>query len=284
MTKLREHMIEDLRLRNVAENTIVCYVRAVQQYAVFFGRSPDQLDSKHLRQYLLHLIEVKKVSQGTYNQKVAALRFFYRETLKQPAYVEGVCFTKKERKLPVVLSHDEVRRFLAALDSLKHRAILMTCYGAGLRISEALSLSVTDIDSERMLIRVRQGKGRKDRYVGLPQVLLTVLREYWKAARPKDCLFPGRDGVRPLSRQSVVYACHRALKAVGISKNVSPHTMRHSFATHLLEGGADVRTIQVLLGHRSVTTTALYTHVSQATIRKTKSPLDRLAEATTAEE
>ena len=131
MTELRQRMIEDLRLRNVADQTVVCYVRAVRQYAEFFGRSPDRLDAKHLRQYLLYLIEEKKVSQGTYNQKVAALRFFYRETLKKPAYVEGVCFTKKERKLPVVLSHDEIRRFLEALDTLKHRAILMTCYGAG---------------------------------------------------------------------------------------------------------------------------------------------------------
>lgn len=278
MTELRQKMIEDLRLRNVAQNTVVCYVRAVRQYAEFFGRSPDKLDAKHLRQYLLYLIEEKKVSQGTYNQKVAALRFFYRETLKKPAYVEGVCFTKKERKLPVVLSHDEVRRFLEALDTLKHRAILMTCYGAGLRISEALSLKIGDLDSERMMIRVRQAKGKKDRYVALPKTLLAVLREYWKAAKPSEYLFPGRDGVKPLTRQSVVYACHRALKAAGINKNVSPHTMRHSFATHLLEEGADVRTIQVLLGHRSVTTTALYTHVSQATIRKTTSPLDRLNE------
>jgi len=276
MSKLRERMIQDLRLRNVAESTIVCYVRAVRQYAEYFGKSPDQLGSTHLRQYLLHLIEEKKVPQGTYNQKVAALRFFYRETIKQPAYVEGICFTRKERKLPVVLSHDEVRRFLSALDSLKYRAILMTCYGAGLRISETLSLKVTDIDSQRMMIRVRQGKGRKDRYVGLPQVLLRVLREYWKAAKPKEYLFPGRDGINPITRQAVVCACHRAMETAGISKNISPHTMRHSFATHLLEEGADIRTIQVLLGHRSVTTTALYTHVSQTTIRKTKSPLDRL--------
>lgn len=251
----------------------------MRQYAEFFGRSPDQLGAEHLRKYLLYLIEEKQVPQGTYNQKVAALRFFYRETLKRPTYVEGLCFTKKERKLPVVLSQREVRCFLAALDTLKHRAILMTCYGGGLRISEALSLRVTDIDSERMLIRVQQGKGRKDRYVALPELLLQVLRRYWKAAKPKDYLFPGRNGVKPLTRQSVVHACHRALKTAGINKQVSPHTMRHSFATHLLEGGADVRTIQVLLGHRSVSTTALYTHVSQATIRKTKSPLDRLSEA-----
>ena len=284
MTKLRERMIEELKLRKVAEGTIVCYVRAVKQYAEFFSKSPDQLDATHLRKYLLHLIEEKKVPLGTYNQKVAALRFFYREVLGKPAYVEGVCFTRKERKLPIVLGHDEMRRFLAALDTLKHQAILMTCYGAGLRISEALSLRITDIDSERMMIRVRQGKGRKDRYVALPEMLLLVLREYWKAAKPKDYLFTGRDGVKPLTRQSVVYACHRALKVAGINKKVSPHTMRHSFATHLLEGGADVRTIQVLLGHRNVTTTALYTHVSQATIRKTKSPLDRLSETPSAAE
>ncbi|MEM8864192.1 MAG: site-specific integrase [Planctomycetota bacterium] len=276
MTELRQRMIEDLRLRNVSENTLVCYVRAVRQYAQHFGKSPDQLDAGHLRQYLLYLLDVQKVAQGTYNQKVAALRFFYRVTLQKPAYVEGLCFTKKERKLPVVLSHDEIRRFLEALDSLKHRAILMTCYGAGLRISEVLLLKIGDLDSERMLIRVRQSKGRKDRYVGLPKVLLAVLREYWKAAKPAEYLFPGRDGTNPLTRQTVVNACHRAMKAAGIRKNVSPHTMRHSFATHLLEGGADVRTIQVLLGHRSVTTTALYTHVSRATIQKTKSPLDQL--------
>ena len=276
MSKLRERMTQDLRLRNFSEGTIVCYLRAIRQYAEHFGKSPDQLNREHLRQYLLHLIEEKQVPQGTYNQKVAALRFFYRETIKQPAYVEGVCFTKKERKLPVVLSQDEVRRFFASLDSLKHRAILMTCYGAGLRISEATSLCVDDIDSEQMLIRVRQGKGKKDRYVGLPKVLLQVLREYWKAAKPKHYLFPGRGGSAPISRQAVVQACIRARRNADLKKKISPHTMRHCFATHLLEEGADVRTIQMLLGHRSVVTTALYTHVSQKTIQKTKSPLDRM--------
>jgi integrase/recombinase XerD len=155
MTELRKRMIEELRLRDAADNTVICYVRAVRQYAEFFGKSPDQLGSEHLRKYLLYLIEEKKVPQGTYNQKVAALRFLYRETLKKPTYVEGVCFTKKERKLPVVLSHEEIRRFFAALDTIKHRAILMTCYGGGLRISEALSLRFGDIDSSRMMIRVR---------------------------------------------------------------------------------------------------------------------------------
>lgn len=158
--------------------------------------------------------------------------------MKKPANVDGICFTKKERKLPVVLSQAEVQRFFAGLDSLKYRAILMTCYGGGLRISEALGLRVTDIDSERMMIHVRQGKGRKDRYVGLPQRLLEVLRTYWRAAQPTDFLFPGRDGSKPITGQSVVMACHRAMKTAEIGKNVSPHTMRHSFATHLLEGGA----------------------------------------------
>lgn len=284
MTRLRERMIQELRLRNRAETTIVSYVRAIRQYAEFFGRSPDQLSSQHVREYLLHLIEKRKVSQSTYNQQVAALRFFYREMLHQPAIVQGVCFTKKERRLPVVLSQDEVRRFFAALDTLQHRVILMTCYGAGLRISEAIALRAADIDSQRMLIRVRQGKGRKDRYVGLPQTLLQVLREYWKAVCPQDALFPGYHGRETISRQAVVNACHRAMRAAGISKNISPHTMRHCFATHLLEAGADVRTIQILLGHRSVTTTAMYTHVSRATIQKIESPLDRLnhqEEATT---
>lgn len=278
MTTLRERMTQDLRLRNFADNSIISYLRAVRQYAEYFNRSPDQLDDKHLRKYLLYLLEEKKVAQGTFNQAVAAIRFFYRETIKQPTIVEGLCFTKKVNKLPVVLSQGEVAKFFKSLHSLKHRAILMTCYGAGLRISEAISLCIGDIDSQRMLIRVREGKGKKDRYVGLPKVLLQVLREYWMAARPKDFLFPSRGGAGNghITPEAVGRACKRAMQVAGIRKNVSPHTLRHSFATHLLEQGADIRTIQLLLGHRNVTTTALYTHVSQSTIQKTKSPLDRM--------
>jgi len=278
MTELRQRMTQELRLRNFADNSIRSYIRAVRQYAEYFARSPDLLNQEHLRKYLLYLLEEKKVAQGTYNQAVAAIRFFYREIVKQPDIVKGVCFSKKEKKLPVVLSQDEVRRFFAALCSLKHRAILMTSYGAGLRVTEAVSLHVHDIDSQRMLIRVREGKGKKDRYVGLPKTLLRVLREYWKAAKPKDFLFPGRGRTGHITRVAVYNACKDAMHSAGIRKNVSPHTMRHCFATHLLEEGTDVRTIQLLLGHKSVMTTALYTHVSQDTIRKTQSPLDRIEE------
>ena len=276
MTPLRERMIEDLRLRNFAENSIESYIRAVRQYAEYFGKSPDQLNSEHLRKYLLYLREEKRVAQGTYNQAVAALRFFYRTTLEVPATIEGVGFTKGEKKLPVILSSEEVRRFFKALCSLKHRAILMTAYGAGLRVSEVISLRVEDIDSERMMLRVREGKGKKDRMVGLPKLLLEVLREYWKAAQPQSFLFPGRGASGHISRVAVFNACKRAMRDAGISKNISPHTMRHCFATHLLENGTDLRTIQILLGHRSVQTTAAYTHVSNTTVLKTKSPLDRL--------
>lgn len=276
MTPLRERMIGDLRLRNFAENTIDNYVRAVRQYADFFRMSPAELTSEHLRKYLLYLREEKKVAQGTYNQAVAALRFFYRVTLDRPTAVEGVCFSKGEKKLPVILSSEEVRRFFDALESLKHRAILMTAYGAGLRVSEVVSLRIEDIDSQRMQIRVREGKGKKDRMVMLPELLLEVLREYWKAAKPQEFLFPGRGASGHISRVAVFNASKRAMRDAGIRKNISPHTLRHCFATHLLDNGTNLRTIQDLLGHRSVKTTATYTHVSQTTVLKTVSPLDQL--------
>jgi len=275
MTPLRQQLIADLQLRGLAPNTIKNYVSVIAKYARHFRRSPDKLGRTELRQYLLYLVNEKQVAQGTYNQAMAALRFFYRETLGQPDVVEGLCFSRKERKLPEVLSHAEVERFFAALVSLKHRAILMTAYGSGLRVSEAIALRITNIDSDRMLLRVQQGKGRKDRYVMLPERLLTVLREYWQAARPTDYLFPGRGQREHISRIAVYNACRRAAKEAGITKRVSPHTFRHSFATHLLENGTDLRTIQLLMGHRNVATTALYTHVSRSTLLSTTSPLDQ---------
>jgi len=278
MTPLRRRLIENLTLRNLADNTIKSYVQAVAQFAKFFGRSPDRLSHEDVRRYLLYLRDEKQVAQGTYNLAVAALRSLYRDTLQQPWVLDGLCFTKKAKKLPTVLSRDEVERFFTALVSLKHRAILMTAYGAGLRITEAVSLKVSDIDSGRMVIRVRQGKGKKDRYVMLPQRLLEILRKYWVAAQPRDFLFPGQDPTKHISRIAVYNACKRAMCEAGITKNMSPHTLRHSFATHLLEQGTDIRTIQVLLGHRSVGTTAIYTHVSMAGVLKTKSPLDQSAE------
>jgi len=220
MTPLRQQLIDALQLRGLAANTIKNYVSVVAKYARHFGRSPDRLGRAELQQYLLHLVNERKVAQGTYNRAVAALRFFYREILSQGDVVEGLCFSCKERKLPEVFSHEEVERFFAALVSLKHRAILMAAYGSGLRVSEAVALRVKDIDSQRMLLRVQQGKGRKDRYVMLPERLLVVLRQYWHAARPTDYLFPSRSQQGHLSRIAVYNACRRAATEAGIVEGV----------------------------------------------------------------
>jgi site-specific recombinase XerD len=246
------------------------------QLAEFFGESPDTLAPEDIRRYLLHLRDERRVANATYIVHLAALRFFYRVTLQRKEIIEGIVFPKEEKQLPVVLSLEEVEAFFEALGSLKYRAILMTAYGAGLRVSEVVSLRVSDIDSCRMLIRIDQGKGRKDRYVPLPRRLLEVLREYWKAARPSDFLFPSRSKTGHLTRHSVWRACKRAMHKLGQRKNISPHTMRHSFATQLLENGTDIRVIQVLLGHRSLRTTAVYTRVSRKTFESMVSPLDLL--------
>jgi integrase/recombinase XerD len=275
MTPLRRRMIEDLRLRNRAERTIDTYVDRVAAFARHFGTSPEHLGPDHIRAYLLHLVE-QKASWAHFNQTRSALRFLYRTTLKRGWVDDGVICVKTPRKLPVVLGLDEVAQFFAAIGNLKHRAILMTAYAAGLRLSEVVSLRVEDIDSRRMALRVRQGKGRKDREVMLSPRLLTVLRLYWQVVRPGGYLFPGRDPDRPLSHSAVQRACKAALRRSGLTKRISPHSLRHSFATHLLEAGADVRTIQILLGHSHLSTTARYTHVSTARLHGTASPLDRL--------
>lgn len=278
MTPLRQRMIEDMQLRNLAESTQRSYIRAVAQFAHFFGKSPAQLGREEIRQFLLHLVQEQKVSGSTYRQALSAIRFLYRTTLGGLGIVDGVRQCQTEKKLPVVLSLDEMEKFFAVLESLKYRAILMTAYAAGLRVSEVTSLRVSDIDSQRMVIRVAQGKGRKDRYVMLSPRLLAVLREYWKAARPTAFLFPGQRPGTHIGSQAVYYACKDAMRAANIQKNISTHTLRHSFATHLLENGADLRTIQILLGHSNLNTTAVYTHVSRQKIEGTKSPLDLLAE------
>jgi integrase/recombinase XerD len=276
MTPLRRRFIEDLELRNLRENTIKTYVLAVRQFAEYFGKSPELLGPEQIRSYLLYLIHEKKASRATYRIALAAIRSLYRSTLKKSWVVDGIEQARTEKKLPVVLSMDEVERFFEALVSLKHRATLMTAYSAGLRVSEVVSLRVTDIDSARMVIRVDQGKGRKDRYVPLAKHLLLVLREYWKAARPGDYLFPGRGKSGHLTVNAVQGACRRAAREAGLKKAASPHTLRHSFATHLLEDGTDLRTIQLLLGHRNLNTTATYTHVSRKHLETTASPLDVL--------
>jgi site-specific recombinase XerD len=273
MTPLRRRYIDDMTLRNLAPRTIDTYVERVAQFARHFGTSPERLGMTEVRDYLLHLIQQRRVSWSHFNQAQAALRFLYRTTLARPWDPGAIRYPRGEKKLPVVLSPEEVGRFFGAVAGLKQRAILMTAYAAGLRVSEVVGLRVEDIDSHRMVIHVRQGKGRKDRYVMLAPKLLDLLRLYWKAARPRTWLFPGRDPQRPLSVTAVQHACRQA----ALGKHVTPHTLRHSFATHLLEAGTDLRTIQLLLGHRCLRTTAIYTHVSAERLHATVSPLERLS-------
>ena len=277
MTPLRQRMISDMQMRRMSPKTISAYLYHVASCARYFNRSPDLITPEEVRRYLLHLINEKQVSWSTYNQAVCALRFLYRNTLRMELFVPDLPFPRAEYSLPVILSTDEVLRFLSAITSLKYRAILMTAYAAGLRLSEVIHLKVSDIDSERMVIRVRQGKGRKDRYVMLSPLLLQVLRRYWQAARPTDWLFPSRVVGLPVSDSAIQQACKRAARDAGLAKAVTVRTLRHCFATHLLEAGANIRLIQTLLGHRSVHTTQRYTHISTDVVCATASPLDLLA-------
>jgi site-specific recombinase XerD len=277
MTPLRRRMIEDMKLRNLSPRTIEAYAMRVGTFARHFGRSPQDLGREDVRSYLLHLVQEKHVSWSVYNQTVAALKFVYEVTLQRQGVLQRVRCPKQPKKLPVVLSLEETARFFAAIVGLKHRAILMTAYAAGLRISEVVALRVDDIDSKRMVIRVRQAKGQRDRNVMLSPRLLALLREYWKVARSTEWLFPGDIPGRPITDGAVNHICVQASRAAGLGKHVTVHTLRHSFATHLLEAGTDIRTIQVLLGHRNLKTTAIYTHVSPTAVEATRSPLDRLA-------
>ena len=275
ISPLRRRMIEDMTIRKLAPQTQASYIRAVRNFTVFLGRSPDQARAEDLRRYQLHLAS-SGVSVPNQNATVTALRFFFTVTLGRSKLTERMPFVREPRKLPVVLSPEEVARFLEAAPGLKYRAALSVAYGAGLRVAEVASLKVSDIDSARMVIRVEQGKGRKDRYVMLSPHLLELLRAYWKAARPQGWLFPGQNRVNPLSTRQLNRACHAAAAVAGIDKRVSPHTLRHSFATHLLEQKVDIRVIQVLLGHKKLDTTALYSQVATRTIREVRSPLEQL--------
>lgn len=279
MTPLRRRMIEDMTLRNFTKRTIRSYVLSVALYARYFNCSPDLLGFEHIRSYMLHMLQEQHASMSHYSRTRSALRFFYSVTLGRNDVAQSFPRVKQPHTLPVVLSYDELARFFAAVPNLKHRAILMTAYAAGLRVSEVVGLRPDDIDSKRMVIRVRQGKGRKDRYVMLSPRLLQVLRTYWKATRPDGFLFPGGLPGRPITPDSVRKVCHRARRAAGLEKHVTVHTLRHSFATHLLEAGTDLRTIQVLLGHSSFSTTAMYTHVATASLPSIQSPFDRLPTA-----
>jgi integrase/recombinase XerD len=276
MTPLRRRMIEDMTLRNFTPQTVRSYVWCVARFARYFNCSPEHLGPEELRAYLVYLVQERRVSLSYYKQTRAALRFLYRITLGRHDVPDVIPPVKQPRTLPVVLSPEEVARFFAAIRNIKHRAILMTAYAAGLRVSEATQLQVSDIDSQRMVIRVRQGKGRKDRYVMLSPRLLEFLRAYWKSVRPQGILFPGATPDRPITTEGIKKVCQRARVAAGLGKAITAHTLRHSFATHLLEGGTDLRTIQVLLGHRSLNTTARYIHVATAALPSIKSPFDRL--------
>jgi site-specific recombinase XerD len=276
MTPLRRRMTEDLILHNLSPKTSRRSIKWVADFARYFRTSPEQLGPERVRSFLLHLIQERKVSWNIHKEARLALQFLYRVTLGREEVVEEVAHPKAPKTLPVVLSQDEMARFLAALQNPKHRAVLMTASAGGLRLSEVARLRVEDIDSARMVIHVRQGKAHKDRDVMLSPRLLAVLREYWKLQRPRPYLFPGRHPDRPISVRTVQMVCERALTVSGLGKHVHMHTLRHSFATHLLESGTDLRTIQVLLGHHGFSTTARYLHITTAALRSTRSPFDGL--------
>jgi integrase/recombinase XerD len=265
-----------MTVRNFAPNTIVCYLKQVSYLARHFHRSPDQLGPEEIRNYQIYLAKERQVSVNSRMVAATALRFFYAVTLKQDRVIEIIPTPRPEHRLPVILSPEEVLRLLEAAPSFSHRVIFSTMYGTGMRVSEALHLQDPDIDSQRMMIRIRQGKGHKDRYVQLSPKLLELLRTYWRKVRPKQWLFPGQDPSRPLSREAVGQAIAHASKRAGLVKETSPHSLRHAYAVHLLEAGTDLRRIQLLLGHRSLATTARYLLLATTTVCATTSPLDLL--------
>jgi integrase/recombinase XerD len=277
VSPLRRRMIEDMTVRNLAVSTQRSYVHHVAKFSRHFGRPLREADIEDIRAYQVHLAS-RAVSWGSLNQAVCALRFFFGVTMGRSDLPARIAYARQSRPLPVILSAEEVARFLAAVCGLRNRAALALAYGTGLRVSEVTRLKVSAIDSQRGIIRVEQGKGGKDRQVMLPDQLLGLLRAYWRLARPKPrtWLFPGRDPDRPLHPQVLHTVCAVAREVANLDKRVTPHTLRHSFATHLLEAGTDIRIIQALLGHSSPTTTALYAQVATSTIRGVVSPLDRL--------
>ena len=277
MTTLRQRMTEDMQVRNLSPHTQTSYLQQVSLFARHFHKSPDILQPEHIRSYQIYLTSEKKLAVSSIHLAVGAFRFLYRVTLKKHWTFEDVLpLPRKPQKLPAVLSPEEAGHFLECIDCHKHRVILTVCYAAGLRISEAVRLKAGAIDSQRMVIYVEQGKGGKDRYVMLSPNLLEILRAYWKAAHPKEWLFPGALPGQPISTNAVELACQKAHRVSGLSKPVTPHSLRHAFAVHLLESGTDLRTIQLLLGHRSLSTTARYLRIATNKVCATSSPLDLL--------
>jgi site-specific recombinase XerD len=275
ISPLRRRMIEDMTVRNFVEKTRNDYIRHVKTFTAFLGRSPDTATAEDLRRFQLHQSETG-VRPPTINCAVVALRFFFTVTLERPDIARHLVFVREPRRIPIVLSPEEVARLLEAAPGPKYKAALGAAYGAGLRVSEVVALKVSDIDSNRMLLRIEQGKGRKDRFAMLSERLLELLRDWYRIARPPIWLFSGRDPMLPLTTRQLNRAVHAAADMAEITKRVTPHTLRHSFATHLLEQNIDIRVIQVLLGHAKLDTTALYTRVATNAIRAVMSPLDRL--------
>jgi site-specific recombinase XerD len=273
-------MLEELQRRNYSEETIRHYICFVEQYARFFGKSPEKLGLEHLRTYQAHLLKTRKLSPGTVEHHVAGLRFFYVRTLKRPEFREYIPYPRVRTKLPGILSKDEVARMINSSGTLFRRTLIMVLYGTGMRRSEAARLKLSDIDSQRMIIRVINGKGGKDRDLPLSPALLETLRAHWRWLKPRTYLFPSRksrDIEQPITDKSVWVACTEAARLAGIRKRVTPHTLRHSWATHLLEAGTDLRTIQLLLGHEDLETTAKYLHLSQRHLQQVANPLEDLA-------
>ncbi|PYU97814.1 MAG: integrase [Acidobacteria bacterium] len=280
MTQLRRMMLEELQRRNYSAETVRQYLRAVAQFAKHFGKRPDQLGPDELRSYQAYLLRERKLAVGSVVAQVAALRFFYVRTLKRHQFREDLPYPKDRRRLPTVLSLEEVTRLINAAGNLLQRALLMTLYGTGMRRTEVSLLKVSDIDSQRMMVRVERGKGGAGRDIPLSPALLETLREYWRWKKPRTYLFPSSERKRgkeqPISDKTVWYACKEAARHAGLTKRVSPHCLRHSFATHLLEAGTDLRTIQILLGHGDLETTAKYLHLSQRHLRAVANPLESL--------
>jgi len=278
MSTLREQMLADLQLKGLTPKTQKIYLREVSNYAKYFNKSPEQLGEKELREYLLYLLNERKLAKGTYRFYYQGLKFLYKHTLKREEVVEKFRCPQGKKKLPVVLDLAEVKTLLSVMENLKHRAILTITYSAGLRISETACLKVSDIDSKRMMVRVQQGKGGNDRYSILSQTALECLRQYWRAYRPKEWLFEGQKEGTHICISSIRQIFLEAKERAGITKPASPHTLRHSFATHLIEAGTSLHHVQLLLGHRSPITTTVYLHVSRMNLAQVTSPLDSIPE------
>jgi site-specific recombinase XerD len=277
MTPLRQRLLEDMQIRNLSVNTQRSYVEQVSRFARHFNQSPLTLGPEEIRAYQVYLTNEKKLAPGSIVIAVSALRFLYKVTLKKDwSVTEIIPAPRKPQTLPVVLSPEEVVRFLDCVKKPKHRTILTTCYAAGLRISEAVRLTSAAIDSQRMVLRIEQGKGQKDPYVMLSPKLLEILRDWWRVSRPKHWLFPGDRPDHPITRYAVERECQQVHRRCRIPKPITPHSLRHSFAVHLLEAGTDIRTIQLLLGHRSLATTARYLRIATSKVCATSSPLDLL--------